>query len=168
MVNQIKQFGFVPMIMPPFDSPTYKQILPLLKKLNLKTAYHLKLPEYNTYTKSPVPFGYTYITKLEHIGEAKAHARSTGPMVGKIGQPTGGKSRDGGQRFGEGDTWALASYNCPILLSELLGPLSDDVVTKNEILTDIIQTGEAEFRETKVSPTRDLLRAYFTSLMLTS
>ena len=166
MVAQIKQFGFVPMIMPPFESPTYKQLLPLLKKLNLKTAYHLKLPEYNTNTKSPVPFGYTYITKLEHIGEAKTHARSTGPMVGKIGQPTGGKSREGGQRFGEGDTWSMASYNCPTLLSEFFGPLSDDVVTKNEILTDIIQTGQAEFRETKISPTRDLLRAYFTSLML--
>lgn len=168
MVDQIKQFGFVPMIMPPFQSPTYKQLLPVLKKLNLKTAYQLKLPEFNTTTRSPVPFGYIYIAKLEHIGEAKAHARSTGPMVGKIGQPTGGKSREGGQRLGEGDTWAFASYNAPTVLSELFGPLSDDVVTKNEILTDIIQTGEADFRESKASPTRDLLRAYFTSLMLSS
>ena len=166
MVEQIKQFMFVPLIMPPFQSPTYKHILPLLKKLNLKTGYNLKLPEFNTSTRSPVPFGYIYISKLEHIGEAKSHARSTGPMVSKINQPTGGKSREGGQRFGEGDTWSMASYNCPIILSEFFGPLSDDVVTKNEILTDIIQTGQAEFRETKVSPTRDLVRAYFTSLML--
>jgi DNA-directed RNA polymerase beta subunit len=166
MVSQIKQFGFVPMIMPPFDSPTYKHILPVLKKLKLQTAYNLRLPEFNTNTKAAVPFGYIYVSKLEHIGEAKAHARSTGPMVGKIGQPTGGKSREGGQRVGEGDTWALASYNCPKLLSELFGPMSDDVVTKNEILTDIIQTGQAEFRDSKASPTRDLVKAYFASLML--
>ena len=166
MVSQIKQAGFIPMIMPPFQAPTYKHILPVLKKFGLKTGYKLKLPEYNTTTRTPVPFGYLYMAKLEHIGEAKAHSRSTGPMVGKIGQPTGGKSREGGQRMGEGDTWAMASYNCPKLLSEFFGPLSDDVVTKNEILTEIIQTGNADFREPKSSPTRDLLSAYFTSMML--
>ena len=166
MVSQIKQAGFIPMIMPPFQAPTYKHILPVLKKFGLKTGYKLKLPEYNTTTRTPVPFGYLYMSKLEHIGEAKAHSRSTGPMVGKIGQPTGGKSREGGQRMGEGDTWAMASYNCPKLLSEFFGPLSDDVVTKNEILTEIIQTGSADFRPPKSSPTRDLLNAYFTSMML--
>lgn len=166
MSEQIKQSGFVPLIMSPFQAPTYKHIIPVLKKLGLKTGYQLKLPEFNTKTKTPVPFGYLYMAKLEHIGEAKVHARSTGPMVGKIGQPTGGKAREGGQRLGEGDTWALASYNCPILLSEFFGPMSDDVVTKNEILTEIIQTGAADFRKTKTSPTKDLLNAYFTSMML--
>ena len=166
MVGQIKQSNFVPMIMPPFQAPSHKHILPVLKKLGLKTGYKLKLPEYNTKTKTNVPFGYLYMAKLEHIGAAKLHARSTGPMVGKIGQPTGGKSREGGQRMGEGDTWAMASYNCPTLLSEFFGPLSDDVVTKNEILTEIIQTGDANFRKPKASPTKDLLNAYFTSMML--
>ena len=166
MIDQIKQSGFIPMIMPPFQAPTYKHLMPLLKKLKLKTGYTLKLPEYNTKTATPVPFGYLYMAKLEHIGEAKAHSRSTGPMVGKIGQPTGGKRREGGQRMGEGDTWALASYNCPKVLEEFFGPLSDDTVTKNEILTEIIQTGSADFRPAKTSPTRDLLNAYFTSMML--
>lgn len=166
MVEQIKVSGFTPIIVPPFQGPTYKQILALLKKLKLQTGYHLTLPEYNTKTASKVPFGYLYIAKLEHIGEMKAHARSTGPVTGKIGQPTGGKSREGGQRVGEGDTWALASYNCPTVLSELFGPLSDDTVSKNEIISEIIQTGDAEFRETKVSPTKDLLNAYFTAMML--
>jgi DNA-directed RNA polymerase beta subunit len=166
MVNQIKQTGFTPIIVPPFQGPSYKQILALVKKLKLQTGYRLTLPEYNVKTQGPVPFGYLYIAKLEHIGEMKAHARSTGPMTGKIGQPTAGKRREGGQRMGEGDTWALASYNCPTLLSEFFGPLSDDVVTKNEIITEIIQTGDADFRPSKVSPTKDLLNAYFTSMML--
>jgi DNA-directed RNA polymerase subunit beta len=166
MVNQIKQTGFTPIIIPPFQGPSYKQILALVKKLKLQTGYRLTLPEYNVKTQGPVPFGYLYIAKLEHIGEMKAHARSTGPMTGKIGQPTAGKRREGGQRMGEGDTWALASYNCPTLLSEFFGPLSDDVVTKNEIITEIIQTGDANFRPSKVSPTKDLLNAYFTSMML--
>ena len=166
MINQIEQTGFFPIIVPPFQGPTYKQILPLLKKLGLKSGYNLALPEFNTKTQSAVPFGYLYIAKLEHIGEMKAHSRSTGPTVGKTLQPTAGKSREGGQRMGEGDTWALASYNCPTLLAEFFGPLSDDQVTKNEILTEIIQKGEANFRPAKTSPTKELLNAYFTSLML--
>ena len=87
-------------------------------------------------------------------------------MVGKTLQPTAGKRREGGQRMGEADTYALLSYNCPLTLSEFFGPLSDDVVTKNEIITDIIQTGEADWRETKASPTKDLLNAYFIAMML--
>lgn len=166
MVEQIKQSGSIPLIMSPFKAPTYKHISPILKKLGLKSGYKLKLPEFNTSTRTPVPVGYLYMAKLEHIGEAKLHARSTGPMAGKIGQPTAGKRREGGQRMGEGDTWALASYNCPTLLSEFFGPMSDDVVTKNEILTEIIQTGGADFRKPKASPTKDLLNAYFTSMML--
>lgn len=166
MIDQIKNSGFIPIIVPPFKAPSHKQILPLLKKFKLQTGYNMSLPEFNTKTKNKVPFGYLYIAKLEHIGKDKLHSRSTGPTVGKILQPTGGKSREGGQRMGEGDTWALASYNCPHLLSEFFGPLSDDLITKNEILTDIIQTGAADFRPTKSSPTKDLLSAYFTSLML--
>jgi len=166
MISQIKQTGFFPIIVPPFQAPTYKHIIPLMKKLGLKSGYNLTLPEFNTKTKSAFPFGYLYIAKLEHIGEMKAHSRSTGPTVGKTLQPTGGKSREGGQRMGEGDTWALASYNCPTLLAEFFGPLSDDQVTKNEILTEIIQKGDANFRPAKTSPTKELLNAYFTSLML--
>ncbi len=166
MVDQIRTTKSVPIIIPPFKAPSHKDIANTLKVLGLKTGYKLKLPEYNTTTKSNVPFGYIYMSKLEHIGANKIHSRSTGPMVGKTSQPTGGKRKEGGQRIGEGDTYALLSYNCPTVLSELLGPLSDDVATKKEIESDIIQTGSAEFRETKVSPTKDLLNAYFIALML--
>lgn len=166
MVDQIKISKSVPLIIPPFKAPSHKDIADALKVLGLKTGYKLKLPEYNTTTKNNVPFGYVYMSKLEHIGANKIHSRSTGPMVSKTSQPTGGKRKEGGQRIGEGDTYALLSYNCPTVLSELMGPLSDDVATKKEIESDIIQTGSAEFRETKVSPTKDLLNAYFIALML--
>ena len=134
--------------------------------MKLKPAYHLTLPEFGTKTQYEVPVGYMYITKLEHIGSEKLHSRSTGPTVGKTLQPTGGKRREGGQRIGEGDTHAIISYNCPLVLSEFFGPLSDDVVSKNEIITDIIQTGDAKYRTTKSSPTKDLLNAYFVAMMI--
>ena len=113
-----------------------------------------------------VTFGYEYVSKLEHIGDAKLHARATGPKTGKTGQPTAGKRKEGGQKIGEGDTWALASYNCPTVLSEFFGPMSDDHASKNEMISEIIQKGTTDFKETKVSPTRDLLSAYFISLMI--
>lgn len=166
MIDQIRSTGFVPIIVPPFQAPSYKHILSALKIMKLNTGYKLKLPEYNTWTHSPVPFGYLYISKLEHIGAEKVNARATGPMVSKTSQPTAGKRREGGQRVGEGDTWALASYNCTTIISEMFGPMSDDVVTKNEIVTEIIQTGDAEFRPVKASPTKDLLNAYFSAMML--
>jgi DNA-directed RNA polymerase beta subunit len=124
------------------------------------------LPEFNTKTVKGVPVGYMYISKLEHMGDAKIYARSTGPVTGKTSQPTAGKRREGGQRLGELDTYSFISYNCPSVLAEFMGPLSDDYVTKEEILADIIQNGNAEYREPKMSPARDLLNAYFVSLML--
>ena len=166
LVSQIKSTNQVPIIVPPLKTPSHTDIAAALKVLGLKTGYKLTLPEYNTKTVNNVPFGYLYVSKLEHIGDMKIHSRSTGPMTGKTMQPTGGKSRGGGQRMGEGDTWALLSYNCPILISEFFGPMSDDVMTKKEIEADIIQNGSAEFRAPKISPTKNLLNAYFISLML--
>jgi len=166
LVNQIKTFKFVPIIIPPFKAPKLDQIMEALKILGLKAGYSLYLPEYNTKTDHIVPVGYTYQSKLEHIGEMKIYGRSTGPVTGKTGQPTSGKRREGGQRMGEQDTYSLISYNCPALIAEFFGPLSDDAVSKNEIISDIIQKGHAEFRTAKVSPVKDLLTSYFISLML--
>ena len=107
-----------------------------------------------------------YFAKLEHIADAKIYGRGLGGPVSKSMQPTSGKKREGGQRLGEADTYCLISYNCPILLSELLGPLSDDTVTKNEMLAEIITTGGATYKDAKISPARDLLNSYFVSLIL--
>jgi len=165
-VKQVKDSDSYTIIIPPFKAPAYKEILAALKVLGLKGGYNLMLPEFNTRTKSKVPLGYMYILKLEHIAKDKLHARSTGPVTSKTFQPTAGKKREGGQRMGELDTYSFISYNCPNLLAEFFGPLSDDHITKNEILSDIIQTGAAKYRTPKASPVRDLLNSYFISLMI--
>jgi len=164
--EQVKATGNFTLLIPPFKAPAYKEILSAMKVLNLKSGYNLKLPEYNTKTKELVPVGYTYFVKLEHIGSEKLHARSTGPMTGKAQQPTAGKKKDGGQRMGELDTYSLISYNCPLILAEFFGPLSDDQGTKNEIIADIINSGNAEYRPAKVTPGKDLLNAYMVAMML--
>lgn len=165
-MNQVKASGSMTILIPPFKAPAYKEILAALKVLKLKPGYKLRLPEYNTTTKYPVAVGYLYMLKLEHIGSEKLHVRSTGPITSKTFQPTAGKRKDGGQRMGELDTYSFISYNCPALLEEFFGPLSDDHVTKNEILSDIIQTGGAKYRPPKQAPVRDLLNSYFISLMI--
>ena len=107
-----------------------------------------------------------YISKLEHLGSEKIYARSTGPVTGKTAQPTAGKKREGGQRLGELDTYSFISYNCPSVLAEFMGPLSDDYITKEEIMAEIVQKGSAGYKEPKISPAKDLLNSYFISLML--
>ena len=137
-----------------------------LKILDLKPIYNLLLPEYNTKTVNGVPVGYMYMSKLEHLGSEKVYGRSTGPVTSKTAQPTSGKKREGGQRLGELDTYSFISYDAKHVLAEMLGPLSDDYLTKEEILSEIVQTGQAEYKEAKISPARDLLNSYFISLML--
>jgi DNA-directed RNA polymerase beta subunit len=166
LINQIRISGFSPIIIPPFQAPRQDQIKEALKILGLKPGYQLMLPFYGSKTKSEVPVGYMYFSKLEHLADIKVYGRSTGPVTGKTLQPTAGKRREGGQRLGEADTYSLISYNCPTLLSEMLGPLSDDLTTKNEIISEIIQTGSAKYRDAKISPARDLLNSYFISLIL--
>jgi len=166
MTEQIKKTGFYPLIIPPFKAPTHAGIKNALKVLGLKSAYRLTLPEFNVKTKKDVAVGYMYISKLEHLGAEKIHSRSTGPVTGKTAQPTAGKKQEGGQRLGELETYAFISYNAPHVLAEFMGPLSDDYITREEILADIVQNGEAEYREPKISPARDLLNSYFIALML--
>ncbi len=165
-LKQINESKFFPIVVPPFKGPAIRQLKAALKMLNLQTGYHLQLPEFGRKTEKPVPVGYMYIQKLEHLGEMKAQSRSTGPTISKTLQPTAGKRREGGQRIGEADTWALISYNCLTVLDEFFGPLSDDLVTKEEIISDIIRTGNAEYRPARTSPIRELINAYFISLML--
>jgi DNA-directed RNA polymerase beta subunit len=167
LVSQIKNTGFFPIIVPPFQAPTHVQIKQAMDLLGLKSGYKLKIPEYNIYTTNDVPIGYMYIQKLEQIGEMKIYSRSTGPVTGKTLQPTSGKRREGGQKLGEMDTYSLISYNTPILLSEMLGPLSDDHMTKNEMINDIIHHGSTKYRDAKSAPVQDLIKSYFIALMLT-
>jgi DNA-directed RNA polymerase beta subunit len=166
LVEQVKKSGFYPIIIPPFKAPSHTDVRASLKVLGLQPSYKLTLPEFNTKTAQPVPVGYMYIAKLEHMADAKVFGRSTGPVSGKTGQPTAGKRNEGGQRLGELDTYSFISYNCPAVLAEFMGPLSDDYLTKEEILADVIKNGNAEYREAKISPARDLLNSYFISLML--
>lgn len=166
-IEQIKKTEFYPLIFPPFNGPKYPQIAKALKFMGIQQSYHLTLPEFNRKTSNPVPVGYMYLSKLEHMADAKIYGRSTGPVTSKTAQPTAGKRKEGGQRLGELDSYAFISYDAKHVLAEMMGPLSDDYLTKEEIIAEIVQTGGAEYKEAKISPAKDLLNSYFISLILT-
>jgi len=168
ITDMAAQGEFLPIVCPHFQSPSKQMISKVMKIVGLKNAYKLHLPEHNKNTLREIAIGWMYFNKLEQQAKIKMGARSTSLYQGKTGQPTEGKKRDGGQRAGEMDVNALLSHNCENILKEFMGPLSDDQKTKNLIIGDIIQNGEAKYREPAGSPTRDLMIAYMTALALES
>jgi hypothetical protein len=80
-------------------------------------------------TKSPVVVGYQYFTVLKQIPSKKAHARGghtrLTPYNTVTGQPVEGKARNGGQRIGEMEFWALAAHQADNIIKEFLLERSD-------------------------------------------
>ena len=73
-----------------------------------------------------ITVGKPYLLKLIHLVDDKIHARAIGPYSVITQQPLGGRAREGGQRFGEMEVWALEAYGAAHELQELLTLKSDD------------------------------------------
>ena len=91
------------------------------------------------YFDNPITVCKSYILKLVHLVDDKIHARATGPYSLVTQQPLGGKSQQGGQRFGEMEVWALEAFGAAYTLQELLTIKSDDITGRNETLNAIIK-----------------------------
>ena len=89
--------------------------------------------------ENPVTVGNAYILKLIHLVDNKMHARATGPYSLITQQPLRGKARQGGQRFGEMEVWALEGFGASYTLKELLTLKSDDMQGRNENLKAIVK-----------------------------
>nr|YP_011007344.1 RNA polymerase beta subunit [Scytothamnus australis]WAM64773.1 RNA polymerase beta subunit [Scytothamnus australis] len=83
--------------------------------------------------------GKPYMLKLIHLVDKKMHARSTGSYSLVTQQPLGGKSKHGGQRFGEMEVWALEAFGVAYTLQELLTIKSDDINGRHEVFNAIIR-----------------------------
>ena len=86
-----------------------------------------------------IAVGVMYMLKLDHMVDDKIHARSIGPYSKITQQPLGGKSQNGGQRFGEMEVWALEAYGAAHNLHEILTIKSDDVRGRNQTYSAIIK-----------------------------
>ena len=91
------------------------------------------------YFDGDISVGIMYMLKLDHMVDDKIHSRAVGPYSKITQQPLGGKSQNGGQRFGEMEVWALEAYGAAHNLRELLTIKSDDVKGRNNTYNSIIK-----------------------------
>jgi DNA-directed RNA polymerase subunit beta len=103
----------------------------------------LKIQLYDGRTGEPfdqtATVGYIYMMKLHHLVDDKIHARATGPYSLITQQPLGGKTRTGGQRFGEMEVWALEGYGAAYTLQEMLTVKSDDIEGRTKIYESMVK-----------------------------
>ncbi|KAI3423593.1 hypothetical protein D9Q98_010775, partial (chloroplast) [Chlorella vulgaris] len=97
----------------------------------------------------PITAGYAYILKLVHLVDDKIHARPTGPYSAITQQPVKGRARNGGQRLGEMEVWALQAYGAAHTLHEFFTVKSDDLDGRQQAVLNIyankpVTTGNPE------------------------
>ena len=99
----------------------------------------------------PIMITKSYMLKLNHLVEHKIHARSTGPYSLITQQPVGGRAKNGGQRFGEMEVWALEGYGAAYILHELLTLKSDDLLGREKMLQALFSSETLPFPATPES-----------------
>ena len=140
-------------VVPVFNGATEKEIKEELIKSGFDDSGTVDLYDGRTGDKfaEQVAIGIMYMLKLHHMVEDKIHARAIGPYSLITQQPLGGKSQNGGQRFGEMEVWALEGYGASHTLREVLTIKSDDIVGRSDAFNSIIKNKPIEEPNTPAS-----------------
>jgi DNA-directed RNA polymerase subunit beta len=126
---------------PVFENIPESMIDELVSKAGLPSSGKAQLFDGRTGEKfeQETAVGVSYILKLTHMVEDKAHARSTGPYSIVTQQPLGGKAQMGGQRIGEMEVWALEAHKAAHVLREMLTIKSDDVTGRSKAFEAMVK-----------------------------
>nr|YP_010207400.1 RNA polymerase beta subunit [Strobilanthes medahinnensis]UAY85726.1 RNA polymerase beta subunit [Strobilanthes medahinnensis] len=91
--------------------------------------------------EQPVIIGKPYLLKLIHQVDDKIHGRSSGHYALVTQQPLRGRAKQGGQRVGEMEVWALEGFGVAHILQEMLTYKSDHIRARQEALGTTIVGG---------------------------
>nr|UDZ61116.1 RNA polymerase beta subunit [Albidella nymphaeifolia] len=108
--------------------------------------------------EQPVLIGKSYILKLIHQVDDKIHGRSSGHYALVTQQPLRGRAKQGGQRVGEMEVWALEGFGVAHILQEMLTYKSDHIRARQEVFGTTIIGGTISSPEDAPESFRLLVR----------